>query len=118
MVANPNVFDAGIFIFLIAIGFACLILYRKIGALLLAVSVICFLVSGLLIVDGYDVSSFTQTVTSSGTFNQTSYLIGNGQFPESGGGQLALGWGLTVLGIIVAVIFLDQTIKGRLILGD
>ena len=118
MVANPSNFDAGIFLIQLIIGFACLVLYRKVGALLLAVSVICFLVGGLLIVTGYDVSSFTQTVTSSGTFNQTSYLIGNGQFPEQGIGQLWMGWGLIVLSLVVGVIFLDQTLKGRLILGD
>lgn len=118
MVANPNNFDAGIFLIQIIIGFACLILYKKIGALLLAISVICFLVGGLLIVTGYDVSSFTQTVSTSGTFNQTSYLIGNGQFPETGVGQLWLGWGLIVLALVVGIIFLDQTLKGNLVKGD
>ena len=118
MVVNPNSFDSGIFLSMLAIGFACLTLYQKIGAVLLAVSVLCFLVSGLLILTGYDVSSFSQTVTTSGTINHTSYFIGNGSFPETGTGQLWYGWSLTVLAIVVAVVFLDQTIKGNLIRGD
>lgn len=118
MVVNPNSFDAGVFITQMLIGFACLVLYKKLGAVLLAVSVICFLVGGLLILTGYDISSFTQTVTTSGTMNQTSYFIGNGTFPETGTGQLWMGWGLILLSIVVAVIFLDQTLKGNLVKGD
>ncbi len=103
---------------MLAIGFACLTLYQKIGAVLLSVSVLCFLVSGLLILTGSDISSFSQTVTSSGIINQTSYFIGNGSFPETGTGQLWMGWALTVLSVVVALIFLDQTLKGNLIKGD
>lgn len=117
MVLNPNSFDAGVFLSMIIIGFVCLTLYQKIGALLLGVSVICFLVGGLLILDGYDISSYTQTTTATGTMNQTSYFIGNGSFPETGTGQLWMGWGLTVLSLVVAIIFLDQTLKGNLIKG-
>ena len=113
-------YDAGIFLSMIIIGFACLVLYRKIGALLLVVSVMAFLIGGLLIVTGYDVSSFSQTITSSEPkgINQTSYFIGNGSFPITGVGQLWLGYGLILLSIVVGVIFPDQTLKGRLILGD
>lgn len=118
MVANPNAFDAGIFLIQIVIGFTCMVLYKKIGAILLVISVLAFLVGGLLIVSGYDVSSFTQTVTSAGIINQTSYLIGNGQFPETGNGQLWMGYSLIVLSLIVGVIFLDQTWKGNLFKGD
>ena len=118
MVLNPNAFDSGIFLSMIVIGFACVVLYKKIGAILLAVSVLCFLVSGLLILTGYDISSYTQTVTPTGIINETSYFIGNGQFPETGTGQLWMGWSLTVLAVVVAVIFLDQTLKGNLVKGD
>lgn len=93
-------------------------MYRKIGAVILIISVLSFLIGGLLIVTGYDVSSFTVTVTSAGTINQTSYLIGNGQFPETGEGQLWMGYSFIILACVVGVIFLDQTLKGRLILGD
>ena|SRR6476660_182450 len=117
MVVNPNSFDAGVFICQLIIGFVCLSLYKKIGALLLAVSVICFLVGGLLILTGYDISSYSQTVTSSGTINQTSYFIGNGSFPENGTGQLWMGWGLTVLALVVGIIFLAETVNGNLIKG-
>lgn len=112
------IFDAGIFLGMIVIGFACMILYRKIGALLLVVSVLSFLVGGLIILTGNDVASYTQTVTSSGIINQTSWFIGNGDFPVQGTGQLWMGYSLIVLSCIVGVIFLDQTLKGRLILGD
>lgn len=95
-----------------------MILYKKIGALLLVVSVISFLIGGLIIVTGYDVSSFSQTVTSSGIINQTSYLIGNGQFPEKGTGALWMGYSLILLSLITAIIFLDQTLKGNLVKGD
>lgn len=111
-------FDAGIFISMIVIAFACLVLYKKIGAILLVVSVISFLIGGLLIVTGYDVTSFTQTVTSSGTLNQTSWFIGNGQFPVTGTGQLWMGYSLILLAVVVGVIFLDQTLKGNLVKGD
>lgn len=103
---------------MLVIGFVCLTLYQKVGAILLSVSVLCFLVSGLLILVGYDISSYTQTVTPGGILNQTSYFIGNGTFPEAGSGQLWMGWALTVLAIVVAVVFLDQTLKGNLIKGD
>ena len=103
---------------MLAIGFACMVLYKKIGAILLSISVLSFLVCGLLILTGNDISSFSQTVTSAGIINQTSYFIGNGQFPEVGTGQLWMGWALTVLSLVVAVIFLDQTLKGNLIKGD
>ena len=112
------VFDAGIFLGMIVIGFACMVLYRKIGALLLVVSVLSFLVGGLIIVTGYDVASYTQTVTSSGIINQTSWLIGNGSFPVTGTGQIWMGYSLILLACVVGVIFLDQTLKGRLVLGD
>jgi len=118
MAINPNSFDAGVFLIMEIIGFACLVLYKKIGALLLVVSVISFLIGGLLIVTGYDISSFTQTITSTGTINQTSYLIGNGTFPETGTGQLWMGYSLILLSLIVAIIFLDQTLKGNLVRGD
>lgn len=119
MVVNVNSFDAGIFLGMLVIGFTCMVLYKKIGALLLVVSVLSFLVSGLLIVTGYDVSSFTQSYDNLGqSSNQTTYFIGNGQFPINGIGQLWMGYSLIVLAIITGVIFLDQTLKGRLILGD
>ena len=111
-------FDAGVFICMIIIGFACLVLYRKIGALLLVISILSFLVGGLLIVTGYDVVSFNQTVTSGGTINQTDWFIGNGEFPITGTGQLWMGYSLILLSIVVAVIFLDQTLKGNLVKGD
>ena len=95
-----------------------MVLYKKIGALLLVVSVISFLIGGLIIVTGYDVASYSTTVTSSGTINQTSYLIGNGSFPITGTGQLWMGYSLILLSLIVGVIFLDQTLKGNLVKGD
>ena|SRR5690348_3406503 len=103
---------------MIVIGFACLVLYKKIGALLLVISIVVFLISGLIIVTGNDVTSYTQTVTSTGIINQTSWFIGNGDFPVQGTGQLYMGYSLILLALVVGVIFLDQTLKGRLILGD
>lgn len=115
---TPPSFDSGIFLSMIVIGFACLVLYKKIGALLLVVSVMSFLVGGLLIVTGYDISSYTQTVTSSGIINETSYFIGNGSFQIQGTGQLWMGYGLILLSLVVGVIFLDQVLRGNLILGN
>jgi len=131
------IFDGGIFALLLAIGFTCLVLYRKIGAVILAISVIAFLVSGLVVITGQDVAFFKSEnpsnmtiTTTNGTYtttttyhniqpsNQTSYLIGNGQFPIQGIDRQIFGWSLFVLSIIIAVVFLDQTLKGRLILGD
>lgn len=131
------IFDAGIFSILLIIGFACMAFYKKIGALMLVIPVIAFLISGLVIVTGEDVAFFKitnpvnmTTVTTNGTMtttttwhnitpsNETSYLVGNGQFPITGTGQLILGYSLILLALILGVIFLDQTLKGNLILGD
>ena len=103
---------------MIIIGFACLVLYKKIGALLLVISVVTFLLAGLVIVTGYDVTSYTQTVSSTGIINQTSWFIGNGSFPITGTGQLWMGYSMILLALITGVIFLDQTLKGNLLKGD
>jgi len=122
---------------MIIIGFACLAFYKKIGALMLVISVLSFLIGGLIIVTGYDVAfvkitnpvnmtitTTNGTVTTTTTYhkitssNETSYLIGNGQFPISGTGQLWMGYSLILLSLIVGVIFLDQTLKGNLVKGD
>ena len=136
---SQPIFDAGIFIMQTIIGFVTLAMYRKVGALLLVVSVMCFLVGGLIILTGYDVafyksgnpanmttvtknSSATYTITTTTTkivgSNETDYLIGNGQFPITGTGQLWMGYGLLLMAVMVGVIFLDQTLKGNLIKGD
>ena len=132
------IFDAGIFSIMLIIGFACLALYKKLGALMLVVSIVTFLISGLVIVTGDDVAFFklssptNQTTTISfpnGTVtsitklsvspsNETDYLVGNGQFPIVGTGQLILGYSLILLSLMIGVIFLDQTLKGNLIKGD
>lgn len=133
------IFDGGIFSILIIIGFACMAFYKKIGALMLVIPVIAFLISGLVIVTGDDVAFYkssnpanmttvmknssasyiiTTTVTKITASNETDYLVGNGQFPITGTGQLVLGYSLILLALILGVIFLDQTVKGRLILGD
>ena len=113
---NP-VFDAGIFITLIVVGFSCLTLYQKIGGLLLVVSILSFLVTGLLILTGYDVSSYTQTITSSGSINETSYFIGNGDFPITGTGQLLFGYCFILLSLVVGILFLVSVLNGNLIKG-
>lgn len=134
---TQQIFDAGIFCIMLIIGFVSLYFYQKIGALMLAVSVITFLVSGLIIVTGYDVAFFTviypanvtstitngssvstTTITQITPENDTHYLIGNGSFPITGIGQLWMGYGLILLSLVVGVIFLDQTLKGNLVKGD
>lgn len=67
-----------------------------------------------MILVGYDVSSYTQTLTSSGPINQTSYFIGNGETPN-GIGQLWMGFTFLILATIFGAIFIDQAIKGNLI---
>ena len=139
MVANPNMFDGGIFVILLTIGFLCLAFYKKIGALMLVIPIVAFLISGLVIVIGDDVAFFkstnpanmttvtknssasytiTTTVTKINPSNETTYLVGNGQFPIVGSGQLILGYSLILLSLILAVVFLDQTLKGNLVKGD
>ena len=131
------IFDGGIFCIMLIIGFTCLAFYRKIGSLILVVSIMSFLVGGLVIITGDDVAFFetthpvNMTITSTnGTMtttttyhniipsNSTHYLVGNGQFPIVGTGQLWMGYSLILLAIVVGVIFLDQTVKGNLIKGD
>lgn len=132
------IFDGGIFAILLIIGFACLAFYKKIGALMLVIPVIFFLISGLVILTGEDVAFFkvehqgnyTQitenltkeititTFSSISASNETSYLIGNGQFPITGIGQLWMGYSLILLSLMLGVIFLDQTLKGNLVKGD
>lgn len=132
-----TIFDAGIFVILLVIGFLCLVFYKKMGALLLVVSVMAFLVSGLVIVTGEDVAFYkvtnpsnmtititNGTVTTTTTYhhilpsNETDYLVGNGQAIITGEGQLILGYSLILLSLILGVIFLDQTLKGNLVKGD
>lgn len=138
MVANPNIFDGGIFLLMLIIGFVSMAFYTKFGALILVVPVILFLISGLVVVIGDDVTFFKNTIpanvttvtkNSSQSFtitttmtkivasNQTSYLIGNGQFPIVGSGQLVLGYSLILLSLLIAIIFLDQVVKGNLVKG-
>lgn len=132
------IFDAGIFAIMLIIGFSCMAFTKKFGALMLVVPIVCFLISGLVIVTGDDVAFFklssptNQTTTYSfpnGTVtsitkisvspaNETDYLVGNGQFPIVGTGQLILGYSLILLSLMIGVIFLDQTLKGNLIKGD
>ena len=132
-------FDAGAWVCMIIISFTCLALYKKIGALILPVAVVFFLISGLVVLTGEDVAFFqsqnpsistitlkngsgsvisTQTTVITIPQNQTSYLIGNGQFPITGTVQLVIGWSLIVLALIVGIITLDQTLRGNLIRGD
>lgn len=139
MVANPSVFDAGVWLVMLIIGFVCLAFYKKIGALMLVVSILSFLVGGLIIVTGHDLT-FTKLTTpanitttsinqSSGVkiittmtqitpINETTYLIGNSQFPITGEAQLWLGYSLILFACMIGVIFLDQTLKGNLVKGD
>lgn len=131
------IFDGGIFISMIVIGFACLAFYKKIGAVILVVSILSFLVSGLVVVTGEDVAFYKQsnpvnmtvtstngTLTTTTTYhhivpaNETDYLIGNGQFPITGIGQMWMGYSMILLSLIIGVIFLDQTLKGNLVKGD
>ena len=131
------IFDGGLFTILLIIGFTCIAFYRKVGALMLVVPIVAFVICGLVILTGDDVAFFKVTnpanvtvTTTNGTFtttttyhmitpqNETNYLVGNGQFPIVGTGELILGYSLIVLGLILSVIFLDMTVKGKLILGD
>ena len=133
------IFDGGIFSIFLIIGFTCVAFYRKIGALMLVVPVVVFLIAGLVIVTGEDVAFYksenptnmttvmknssasytiTTTMTKLTASNETDYLVGNGQFPITGTGQLVLGYSLILLAIIMAIIFAAQTIKGNLIKGD
>lgn len=133
------IFDAGAWVSMLVIGFTCLAFYKKIGALMLPVSIIFFLISGLVVLTGEDVAFFqsqnptistvtlkngtgsvisTETTVITIPQNETTYIIGNGQFPIIGTVQLVIGWSLIVLALIIGIICLDQTIKGNLIRGD
>ena len=133
------IFDAGIFCFMLIISFTCVAFYKKIGALMLVVPIISFLLGGLVILTGEDVAFYKQanpvneTITvknlTSGSItqttfhnivpsNETQYVVGNGQFPITGIGQLWMGYSLILLALIFGVIFVDQTVKGNLIRGD
>lgn len=131
------IFDAGIFISMIIIGFVTMAFFKQYGALILVVPIISFLIGGLVIVTGDDVAFFSitnpsnmtitvvnGTTTTTTTFhgitpaNTTYYVIGNGQFPIVGTGQLWMGYSLILLSLLIGVIFLDQTIKGNLVKGD
>lgn len=136
MVANPSQFDAGTWLLLVILGSFSLVIYPKIGALMLVVSCVSFLIAGLVVLTGYDLVFFQKTnpvnmtiTTTNGTqtttttyhnivpSNQTNYLVGNGQFPEQGTSQLILGISLLIMSVISGIIFLDRTLKGELIKG-
>lgn len=122
---------------MLLVSFACIAFYKKIGALMLVVPIISFLLAGLVIVTGEDVAFYkssnpvnmtitevngskTTTITYHNITpsNETQYVVGNGQFPITGIGQLWMGYSLILLSLIFGVIFLDQTLKGNLIKGD
>lgn len=103
---------------------------------MLVVPIIAFVICGLVIVTGEDVAFYKASnpanmtiTTTNGTFtttttyhiktpaNETNYLVGNGQFPVVGTGELILGYSLIVLAVILAIVFLDMTVKGKLIVG-
>lgn len=105
-------FDAGIFLTLAILGFVAMLMAKQRGSILLLVSVVSFTVIGLLIITGYDVSSFTQVSDSTGvTTNQTTYFIGNGSAPN-GVGQLWMGWIFITLSIVTAAMFLNALAQG------
>jgi hypothetical protein len=110
---NPT-FDAGILLVMLVVGFLPISFYNKIGAIVLVVSVFSFLVTGILILTGYDVVSYKIITDGVTTFNETNYFIGNGSTP-SGTGQLWMGFAFIILAIILGAVFLDQAIKGKLI---
>ena len=131
------IFDGGLFTILLIIGFSCIAFYRKIGAFMLVIPIVAFVVCGLVILTGDDVAFFkvsnpanVTVTTTNGSFtttttyhmisplNETSYLVGNGQFPIVGSGELILGYSFIVLAIILSIVFLDMTLKGKLILGE
>lgn len=132
-------FDGGAFILLLVIAFTCLAFYKKVGAVMLIFSCVFFVISGLIVATGEDVALFykqnpsistvtvkngTGSIISTTTTvitipqNQTSYIIGNGQFPETGTVQMVLGWSLLALGVVMAVICIDLSMKGRIINDD
>ena len=131
------IFDGGIFCLMLIIAFACIAFYRKIGALMLVVPIMVFLVGGLIILTGEDVAFYKTsnptnmtiitvngTHTSTTTFhniapaNETDYLVGNSQFQISGIGQLWMGYSLILLSLVFGVVFLDQVWKGNLVTGN
>jgi len=131
------IFDGGMFCIMIIIGFASMAFAKKFGALMLVIPIVVFLICGLVVLTGDDVAFFTTTnptnmtiVTTNGTFtttttyhnitpsNETTYLIGNGQFPITGTGQLILGYSLLLFSLMIGVVFLDQTLKGKIITFD
>lgn len=136
---NIATFDGGAFILLLVIAFVCLAFTKKVGAVMLIFSCVFFVICGLVVETGEDVAFFDKqnptisTVTiknSTGGLvsttttvitipqNDTVYIIGNGQFPITGTVQMVLGWSLLALGVVMAVVCIDLSMKGRLINGD
>lgn len=133
------IFDAGAWLAMVIIAFTCMAFYRKIGAVMLGFSTVFFLICGLVVATGEDVAFFdksnptistlttkngtgsivsTQTTVITIPQNQTTYLIGNGQFPITGTVQLVVGWSFLAMAVIIGTIFIDQAWKGNLVLGD
>ena len=102
------------FLTMLVIGFIPISFYKKIGAIVLVVSVFSFAVVGILILSGHDVVSYRVTTDGTLIMNETSYFIGSGSTP-SGSGQLWMGFAFVMLAIIFGAVFLDQTLKGNLI---
>ena len=122
---------------MLIIGFIPFTLYKKIGGILFLISVLSFLVGGLVVLTGEDVAFFTKQNPSNMTIiitnntsgrtttttyhsitpeNQTNYLIGNGQFPITGVSQLWMGITLITLGILSGALMIDQAMKHNLFL--
>lgn len=122
---------------MLIIGFIPFGLFRQVGGIIFLVSVLSFLVGGLIVLTGEDVAFFTKQNPSNMTIivtnnttgrtttttlhgivpeNETNYLIGNGQFPITGVSQLWMGITLITLGVLSAALMVDQATKKNLFL--
>lgn len=107
-------FDAGIFIILLATGFISIFISMKLGAIFKLVGAIIFFTVGTIMLGGYDVA-FAKSSTSTDannpmTINETIFIVGNGAGDPNHMSQI-IGWIFIIIGIVAAFMFFMEILK-------
>lgn len=101
------IFDGGLFIFMLLIGFGFMFISFKYFGILYLISFLVFMAVALVLFSGYDIAFIS--VTDNGVdppFTNYNYLIGSGNGDSLGTSWL--GWIMFVLGLANVGLFLKE----------
>jgi hypothetical protein len=103
-------FDGGIFIIFLSIGFISILASVKFGSWLKMVGALMFFVLGIVMTAEYDVGIYSTADDGVIFQNGTMYIIGDGQ-EQTDNQHSLIGWTFIMLGCIVSVVFLADIIR-------